>query len=252
MSKPVLSVVAPVYNEEESLQEFYDRLKKSLAGLGVKTEILFVDDGSQDASASILGRIRKSDPSVRVLSFVRNFGHQIALKAGIDHAEGDAVVTIDADLQDPPEAIAEMFTEWQSGHDVIYAVRAEREGETFFKKSTAALFYRLLKSVSSVDLPLDAGDFRLMSRRVADVVREVREKEPYIRGWVAWAALRPKPVRIHRQARFAGRTKYSLFKMMRLALSGFLQFSFRKPGLGRISQDQPAREPLYVLREDGI
>lgn len=252
MSKPDLSVVVPVFNEENVLNEFYSRLKTVLQKLALKSEIIFVDDGSKDASAEILNDIKKSDPSVKILRFSRNFGHQIAIKAGIDHALGDAVVTIDADLQDPPEAIGEMIAEWRKGHDVVYAVRAKREGETLFKKLTAALYYRLLRSLSSVKLPLDTGDFRLMSREVADVIKSVNEKDPYIRGWVAWAASRPKPIQIQRQARFAGETKYSLFKMMRLAANGLLQFSFRRPGRHpRVHQDKPSR-PIYTLRENNV
>ncbi len=179
MPEPVLSVVAPVYNEEQGIREFYSRLSKALGPLGIPCEILFIDDGSADSSAAILDQIRKKDPRVRLLRFSRNFGHQLAIKAGIDHAKGEVVVTLDSDLQDPPEAIAEMIVEWQKGHDVVYAVRAKREGETFFKKFTAALFYRLLRSLSSVKLPLDAGDFRLMSRRVTDVIKGLDEKDPY-------------------------------------------------------------------------
>ena len=251
MTRPTLSVISPVYNEEAGIAQFYARLKAVLDSMGLAHEILFVDDGSRDASAQILKKIGRSDKSVRLLRFSRNFGHQLAVKAGIDHAEGDAVVTIDSDLQDPPETIAEMVREWRNGHDVVYAVRAKRDGETFFKKFTAAVFYRLLRSLSSVDLPLDAGEFRLMARPVVETIRRIEEKEPYMRGWVAWAATRPKGVLIHRQARYAGETKYSLFKMLRLAMNGFVQFSLRRPHKKRLREEGagPAR-PLYVLMEE--
>lgn len=252
MTRPVLSVVAPVYNEEAGIEKFYARLKSVLDSTKLSHEILFVDDGSQDDSARILKKLEQSDKSVRLLRFSRNFGHQLAVKAGIDHAEGEAVVTIDSDLQDPPETIAEMVREWRNGHDVVYAVRAKREGEPFFKKFTAAIFYRLLRSLSSVDLPLDTGDFRLMARPIVEIIRRIDEKEPYMRGWVAWAATRPKGLLIHRQARYAGETKYSLPKMLRLAMNGFVQFSLRRPHKKRLREEgvDPA-QPLYVLMEEG-
>ena len=248
MSDPFLSIVVPVYNEEEVLSEFHSRLFKTLKGFKVSSEIIYVDDGSKDRSAEILSQIRAQTPNVRVLRFSRNFGHQIALKAGIDYAKGEAVGTIDADLQDPPELFADMLLEWEKGYDVVYAMRAKRDGETFFKKWTAAIFYRTLRSLSSVKLPLDTGDFRLMSKSIADVIRGIDEKDPYIRGWVAYAAKNPKPIAIHRQARFAGQTKYSLSKMLKLAANGFWQFS----PLGRLTRraGKKTATPVYVLMPD--
>jgi len=243
--EPVISVIAPVYNEEECLPEFYDRVTRVLKDLGLSYEVIFVDDGSIDSSPEILRGFRTKDPLVRVLRFSRNFGHQIALKAGIDHAAGQAVISIDADLQDPPEIIPEFLKKWHEGFDVVYAFRVKREGETLFKKWTAFLFYRLLRAVSGVDLPVDAGDFRLISRRVADKVREVKRKNLYLRGLIAWMGYKQAGVPIHREARFAGKTKYSLRKMLGLALSGFIQFS----PLGRIYNKED-QEPLYLLRND--
>lgn len=221
-----ISIVAPVYNEEDCLSEFYRRTRTVADALKEETEWIFVNDGSTDRSAAILSELRLRDPRVKVLCFSRNFGHQPAIKAGIDHASGDAVVTIDADLQDPPEAIAEMIIKWKEGYDVVYAIRAERLGETFFKKTTAALYYRLMKRLTRIDMPLDAGDFRLISRPVADALREIKEKRPFLRGLISWLGFRQVGVSIKRDARFAGKTKFSLFKMLQFAWSGITHFSF--------------------------
>lgn len=226
MAKPVLSVVAPVYNEEKGIGEFYGRLKNVLRSAELAHEIIFINDGSTDATPLLLDDIKRADSEVRVLHFSRNFGHQIAIKAGIDHARGDAVVTLDTDLQDPPESIPRLLAKWQEGYDVVYAVRAKRAGESVFKKVTASLYYKMLRRLSSVDIPLDAGDFRLISARVAAVVRGVREQHPYLRGLISWAGFRQIGVSIDRQPRFAGKTKYSLQKMMHLAWSGVAHFSF--------------------------
>jgi len=222
----LLSVVAPVYNEAESIREFYTRLRAVLNGTGMRSEILFVDDGSRDGSLVLLKAIQKNDLEVKVLELSRNFGHQIAVKAGIDHAQGDAVVVIDTDLQDPPETLLPMLAKWREGFDVVYAVRAKREGEGFFKRSTAALYYRLMKKIAHIDLPLDTGDFRLISRPVADALRQIQEKNPYIRGLVSWVGFKQTGIPVERQARFAGETKYTLRKMMKLAWNGITHFSF--------------------------
>ena len=185
-----------------------------------------VNDGSTDGSSAILSELHRKDPRVKIITFSRNFGHQPAIKAGIDCATGDAVVTIDADLQDPPEAIAEMVVKWKEGHDVVYAVRIERQGESFFKKMTAALFYRLMKRLTHIDMPLDAGDFRLISRPVADALKQIKEKRPFLRGLISWLGFRQTGITIKREARFAGKTKFSLFKMLQFAWSGITHFSF--------------------------
>ncbi len=225
-TRPLLSVVAPVFNEESVIPEFHSRLSSALAKLDVEAEILFINDGSTDGSAAALRRTREKDGRVKILDFSRNFGHQIAVKAGIDHAAGDAVVVIDSDLQDPPEAIADLLAKWREGYEVVYAVRHSREGEGWLKKWTASVYYRLLRRLSHIDLPLDAGDFRLLDRVVVEALRPIREKNPYIRGLVSWVGFRQTGIPIQRQARYAGRTKYSWRRMLKLAWNGITHFSF--------------------------
>lgn len=221
-----ISIVAPIFNEEECLQEFYRRTRNVADSLPCTAEWVFVNDGSTDGSAGILSKILREDPRVKVISFSRNFGHQPAIKAGIDHATGDAVVTIDADLQDPPEAIPDMISKWKEGYDVVYAVRVERKGESFFKKATASLYYRLMKRITHIDMPLDAGDFRLISRPVADALMQLTEKRPFLRGLISWLGFPQAGIPIKRDARFAGKTKFSLIKMLQFAWSGITHFSF--------------------------
>ena len=223
--RPKITVIAPVYNEEGVVNEFYKRLKAVLQNIGTH-EIVFVNDGSSDSSYQKLCDIRQNDPAVRVLNFSRNFGHQIAVKAGIDHANGEVVIIMDTDLQDPPEVIPDFIKKQKEGYDVVYAVRAKREGESWFKKWTASLYYRIMKRIVHIDMPLDAGDFRLITRPVADAVRRFGEKSPYIRGLISWVGFRQIGIPIHRQARFAGETKYSLKKMCAFAWSGVTHFSF--------------------------
>jgi polyisoprenyl-phosphate glycosyltransferase len=219
-----LSVVVPCYNEEAVLAETHRRLRETLAAFD-DVEIIYVNDGSTDRTAEILSQLSRRDTGVRVLSFARNFGHSIALTAGIEHANGDAVVLIDADLQDPPELIHEMVRLWREGNDVVYAVRVRRQGETKFKRAAAATFYRLLDRLSDIPIPLDTGDFRLIDRRVADVLRRMPERSRFVRGMVAWAGFRQCPIHFERQARFAGETRYPLAKLIRLALDGLTSFS---------------------------
>lgn len=221
-----LSIVAPVYNEQECLPEFYRRTRKVLVSIDLEVEWIFVNDGSHDQSGNVLSHLAKEDPRVRVITFSRNFGHQPAIKAGIDHATGDAVVTIDADLQDPPEAISEMVAKWREGYDVVYAVRIERKGESFLKKATASLFYRLMKRITRIDMPLDAGDYRLISRPVADALKQLTEKKPFLRGLISWLGFSQTGIPIKRAARFAGKTKFSVVKMLQFAWSGITHFSF--------------------------
>lgn len=221
-----LSVVAPVYNEEACLGEFYRRLAAALGSCAPEAEIVFVNDGSTDGSLAILRGLKASDPRVKILDFSRNFGHQIAVKAGIDFAKGDRVVILDADLQDPPETIPDFIAKSTEGYDVVYAVRAKREGEGFFKKWTAAGYYRLMKKIAHIDLPLDTGDFRLITRPVADTLKNIRERNLYLRGLMSWVGFRQTGIPIRREARFAGRTKYSLAKMWNLAWNGIVHFSF--------------------------
>ncbi|HPC82234.1 MAG TPA: glycosyltransferase family 2 protein [Thermoanaerobaculaceae bacterium] len=220
-----LSVVVPVYNEEDNVRELHRRLGSVLGPLVRSYEIVFVDDGSKDRSWAIVSELAAADPQVKGLSFSRNFGHQMAFAAGLDHASGEAVVIMDADLQDPPEVIPELVSKWREGHDVVYAQRRKREGETAFKLFTAALFYRLLRRITQVDVPVDTGDFRLMSARAVAAFRRMPEHHRFTRGLVAWMGFRQVGVQYVRAARRAGETKYTMRKMLRLATDGLTAFS---------------------------
>jgi polyisoprenyl-phosphate glycosyltransferase len=222
---PTFSFVIPVLNEEPLIVRLYRRLSDVADRLDGESEFIFVDDGSDDRSREELMILRERDPRVKLLALSRNFGHQIAITAGIDSAQGDALVIMDADLQDPPEVVPELVARWREGYDVVHAVRAGRRGETRFKRRTAQLFYRLLNRISDVDMPLDAGDFRLVDRRVADAVRRMREPNRYLRGLFAWVGFRQSAVRYERSERTAGETKFSLFKMLRFASDGVIGFS---------------------------
>jgi dolichol-phosphate mannosyltransferase len=223
----LISVVVPIFFEEEVLGESYARLKKVLTSLPPKYdhEILFVNDGSADRSLELMLAISKDDSHVRIIDLSRNFGHQFAITAGMDLAAGDAVVVIDADLQDPPEVIPRMVAKWEEGFKVVYGVRTMRQGESRFKRATASLFYRLLQSLSGTKLPVDAGDFRLIDRSVVNVMKNMREEHRYVRGLMAWAGFSQCGVEYERDRRYAGETKYSLTKMFRLALDGIVSFS---------------------------
>jgi dolichol-phosphate mannosyltransferase len=223
---PCLSIIIPVYNEEPTLPELHRRVTAAVQGFGVSYELLFVNDGSRDRSGAILRELALEDPHLRVIDFARNFGHQIAITAGMDHASGEAVVVIDADLQDPPEVIGQMLEKWREGYDVVYAVREKREGDTVFKRATAALFYRLLRRITNVDIPLDTGDFRLMSRRAIEAMKLFRERNRFVRGLVSWIGFRQTGITFVRHERFAGETKYPLKKMIRFALDGIVSFSY--------------------------
>jgi polyisoprenyl-phosphate glycosyltransferase len=228
MSRPKLSLVIPVYNEEETLPELDRRLRaflQALPTIGDEWEVVFVEDGSKDRSREQLLSMAAAESRYRVVAFSRNFGHQIAITAGVDRAEGEAVVVMDADLQDPPELVGEMLERFRDGFDVVYAVRDKRKGETWFKLATAALFYRVLRAVTGVQIPLDAGDFRLMSRAVVLTLRALRERHRFVRGMVAWVGFRQTAVYYHRDARFAGETKYPLRKMLQFAVDGITSFS---------------------------
>jgi dolichol-phosphate mannosyltransferase len=225
----LISIVVPCYNEGEVLQTTLARLLPIGARLDhAEAEFIFVNDGSHDDTLAILRRAAAEDPRIKVISFARNFGHQIAVTAGIDAARGDAVVLIDADMQDPPELIPDMVAKWREGFDVVYGQRASRDGETRFKKFTAAGFYRVLGRLSEVKIPMDTGDFRLISRPVADVIRDMPERHRFLRGMVAWAGFRQCALPYDRAERSAGETKYPLRKMLGFAADGILSFS-RKP-----------------------
>ncbi len=223
----VCSVVVPLYNEQDVIGETYKRLTAVMEGLGIPYEIIFVNDGSRDDTEQLARAICAADGRVKLIDFARNFGHQTAITAGMDAACGQSVVVIDADLQDPPEVIPEMLEKWYQGYDVIYGKRISREGETFFKKFTAKVFYRGLNKMTDVDMPVDTGDFRLIDRKVRNALLEVREHNRYVRGIVSWLGFRTCPVEFERKKRFAGTTKYPLKKMLRLAKDALLSFSFK-------------------------
>lgn len=220
-----LSVIVPCFNEEAVLPVTHDRLRTALDAIGMPWEIVYVDDGSRDRTREILLSLAATDDRVKVISFSRNFGHQIAVTAGLNHAGGAAVVIIDADLQDPPEVIARMVERWREGYDVAYGLRTERAGESRFKRWTAQAFYRLINRLSDVSIPLDVGDFRLLSRRAVDAFNSMPECDRFIRGMVAWVGFRQVAVPYARDKRHAGESKYPLRKMVRFALDGIISFS---------------------------
>lgn len=221
------SIVVPVYNEEPVIQTTYQRLKEVMDQTKEHYELIFVNDGSKDRSIEILREQSLIDPRVKIIDFSRNFGHQIAITAGMDYAEGNAIAVIDADLQDPPELILDMIEQWKEGYDVVYAVRTKRKGETFFKKQTASMFYRLLRSVTDIDIPLDTGDFRLLDRKVCDEMKRLKEKNPFVRGLVSWVGFKQTAVEYERDERLAGETKYPLKKMLKLSMDGITTFSHK-------------------------
>jgi polyisoprenyl-phosphate glycosyltransferase len=223
---PCYSIVAPIFNEEGNIPLLYERIAKVMDATGEPWELVLVNDASRDRSPEMLDALAEKDSRVRVLHFARNFGHQVAVTAGIDHAQGEAVVLIDADLQDPPELITEMIERWNAGYQVVYAVRTQREGESWFKVWTAKMFYRILYRITDVDIPLDTGDFRLMDRRVVDVLKSMREHSRFIRGMTSWVGFKQTGVNYIRQMRREGETKYPLRKMLKFAMDAITGFSF--------------------------
>src|SRR5580704_15504043 len=223
--RPTLSLVLPIYNEEEVIPELHKQLQEFLVKLALPAEVVFVNDGSRDKSMELLRGIATDEPRYRVVSFARNFGHQRAITAGIDYARGKAVVVMDADLQDPPEVVIDMVAKWREGFDVVYGKRRSREGETFFKLVTAKAFYRLFAAMIPIEVPLDTGDFRLMSRRVVVALRELKETHRFVRGMVSWIGFKQTAVLYDRPGRVAGETKYPLRKMVRFAIDGITSFS---------------------------
>jgi dolichol-phosphate mannosyltransferase len=220
-----LAVIIPVFNEEENLSELYDRLKRSIAELKLETELLFIDDGSTDGTAKALQALALSDPTVKFIRFSRNFGHQIAVSAGIEHARADCIAIIDGDLQDPPETLVPLYVKLMEGYDVVYARRRRRKGESFMKKFTAKAFYRILKRITAVDIPVDTGDFRIMKEKVAEVLRQMPEQHKFIRGQIAWAGFKQSYVEYDRDGRKSGKTGYTYGKMTRFASDGITSFS---------------------------
>lgn len=225
--KPIISIVVPVYNEQDVIMESYKRLTAVMQSSNEPYELIFVNDGSRDRSPELLSELCKTDASVRFINFSRNFGHQPAITAGMDYASGDAIVVIDADLQDPPEIILEMIKKWREGYDVVYGKRVKRKGETFFKKITAKLYYRLLRNMTSVDIPTDTGDFRLIDRKVCNAMKTLTERNRYVRGLVSWVGFKQIAVEYVREERFAGVTKYPLKKMLKFAMDGITAFSYK-------------------------
>ncbi|AGF56552.1 dolichol-phosphate mannosyltransferase [Clostridium saccharoperbutylacetonicum] len=226
-SKIIYSIIVPLYNEELVLNESYRRLKEVMVSTKENYEIVFVNDGSKDKTKVMAEEICASDDSVKLINFSRNFGHQAAITAGMDLALGDAIIVIDADLQDPPEVMLEMIKKWKEGYEVVYGKRIKREGETFFKKFTAKMYYRVLKSMTSVDIPVDTGDFRLIDRKVCDALIALPEKNRYVRGLVSWVGYKQTYVEFVRQERFAGETKYPFKKMIKLAFDGITSLSYK-------------------------
>jgi dolichol-phosphate mannosyltransferase len=224
--KITYSIIAPIYNEIDNLPELYRRVKEVMDSSGEPWELILVDDGSTDGSTDKIRELAEADKTVRPVIFARNFGHQVAITAGWDYARGDAVVIIDADLQDPPEVILDLAEKWKEGYEVVYATRGEREGESWFKLWTASLFYRLIYRITDVKIPVDTGDFRLMDRKVVDVLKHMKERHRFPRGMSAWVGFRQVGVTYKRAARRSGVTKYPFKKMLRLAINAVTGFSY--------------------------
>lgn len=228
----IYSIIVPVYNEELVIDESYTRLKKVMDSLKENYEIVFVNDGSKDRTYEKAVKICSKDSNIKLINFSRNFGHQVAITAGMNYASGKAVVIIDADLQDPPEVILKMVGKWKEGYDVVYGRRIKRKGETLFKKVTAKLFYRTLRSLTSIDIPVDAGDFRLIDRTVCDALKTLPERNRYVRGLVSWVGFKQTGVEYVRDERFAGETKYPLKKMIKFAEDAITGFSYKPLKIG--------------------
>jgi dolichol-phosphate mannosyltransferase len=226
MTVPTVTIVAPNFNESGTVPEFYRRVCETMDACGETWELVWVDDGSSDGSSEMIRELAYQDAHVRPVIFARNFGHQIAVTAGLDYSRGQVVIIMDSDLQDPPEVIPEMVAKWREGYEVVYAQRTEREGESWFKLFTASLFYRLIYRITDVDIPLDTGDFRLLDRKVVKVINQMRERHRFLRGMSAWVGFRQIGVPYRRAARFAGETKYPLKKMVKFASDAITGFSY--------------------------
>jgi len=224
--RPRYSIVAPVFNEERIIEELHRRVTEAMDTLDEPYELVLVNDGSHDRSLELMRKLRETDPRVKIINFSRNFGHQVAITAGLDYAQGDAVIIIDADLQDPPEVILRLIEKWKEGYEVVYAMRQERKGESWFKETTAKLFYRLIIRITDIDIPPDTGDFRLADRKAVQAMRTLRERHRFMRGLSVWTGFRQTGVQYVRSERFAGETKYPLRKMVRFALDGITSFSY--------------------------
>ncbi len=225
-SKPTYTIIAPIYNEIDNIQTLYTRVCEVMDSTGEPWEFVMVDDGSSDGSTDAILELKKKDDKIVPVIFARNFGHQIAVTAGLDYSQGKAVTIIDADLQDPPEVILALIKKWKEGYEVVYATRSKREGETWFKRFTASAFYRLIQRITDINLPMDAGDFRLLDRKVVDVMGGMREKHRFLRGMSVWVGFRQTGVEYERAERLAGETKYPLKKMFQLASDAITGFSY--------------------------
>ena len=223
---PEVSIIAPVFNEIESLEAFHKKISRVMTKSKFTWELVLVDDGSSDGSTDLIRKLTKKDAHIRPVIFARNFGHQIAVTAGLDYCRGKAAVVIDADLQDPPEVILELVKKWREGYQVVYATRSEREGESWFKRTTASLFYRIVYRITEIKIPLDSGDFRLLDRAVVDVMCDMPERNRFLRGMATWVGFKQVGVPYRRAARFAGETKYPLRKMLKLAMNAVTSFSY--------------------------
>lgn len=222
---PDISIVIPVYNEEKNIYKLHERLTDIIQKMQLSYEFVFVNDGSRDNSLNLVKGLASTDPHIRFIDFSRNFGHQVAVTAGLDHCKGDAVVIIDSDLQDPPELIAEMYSKMKEGYEVVYAKRKSRAGENFLKKFTAKIFYRLLAKITSVEIPVDTGDFRIMNKKIVEVLKQMPEQQKYLRGQIPWIGFRQTYVEYDRDERHAGETGYTYRKMLRFAMDGITSFS---------------------------
>ena len=225
MTKPRYCFVIPIFNEQQIIPELYKRLSELLDRLDGPADVIFIDDGSRDNSYPLLIEISAGDPRFKLIHFSRNFGHQIAISAGLDFSSADATIIMDADLQDPPQVVLQMIDQWKEGYEIVYGKRESREGETFFKRITASLFYRIIHALSEVEMPLDSGDFRLVDRKALAAFKALREKNRFVRGMFSWIGYRQTEVRYARDKRLAGETKYPLRKMLRLAKDGIISFS---------------------------
>lgn len=223
---PAYSIVAPIYNEEGNIDLLYERISQVLDQTGEPWELILVNDGSRDQSPAMMDQLAARDGRVKVIHFARNFGHQTAVTAGIDFSSGDATVLIDADLQDPPELILEMIERWKAGYQVVYAIREQRKGESWFKLFTAKLFYRMIYRITDIEIPVDTGDFRLMDRKVVEVLQQMREHNRFIRGMTSWVGFKQTGVLYVREARHSGETKYPFRKMVRFAMDAVTSFSY--------------------------
>ena len=241
MSK--ISVIVPVYNGEKDIE----RCLFSLLNQTMAIDIIVVDDGSKDKSVAIINQAIAQHSNIKLVEFSRNFGHQLAITAGLEYTKGDAVVVMDADLQDPPEVIPQMIEKWHEGYEIVYGKRMQRDGETFFKKFTAKMFYRTFRKLATIDMPLDTGDFRLMDRKAVNQLMKLHEQDPFVRGQVTWIGFRQTSVKYHRQERIAGETKYPLSKMVKLALDGITSFSMKPLQVVNIFSILPLASGVFSL-----